>query len=96
VKKNVYHCFVFEGSDLVRIGETPLVSDLYGGSAICPPPSSSISSTTSKSSMHPQQATVDYQTGAPVPMSYQVNKIWFFKINLLIDPLKIKCKETVL
>ena len=66
--------FAFKGSDLVRIGETPLSCDLYGGSATCPPPSSSVSSTTSKSkTMHPQQATVDYQTGAmAAPMSYQV------------------------
>ena len=68
-------------------------ADLYGGNHSCPASTSTGSptfrSTISKSSnnlgkttttsttMHPQQATVDFQTGAmtaPVPMSFQVNK----------------------
>lgn len=73
-------------------------AELYGGNPSCPSPTTSspvnststtTSTTTTSSiqttnSMHPQQATVDYQTGAmsaPVPMSFQVMLLSTFLIT---------------
>jgi hypothetical protein len=75
----------FSGSENAQVGFAGV--NLYGGSSPCSASSSFTTPTTFQSSltMHPQQATVEFQTGAmtaPVPMPFQVKRKYFFSTFL--------------